>query len=98
MWDGEREAEPAAEPDARLRSEARARVRRSNRLAAGGSEGLSVTVLCECGSCRTWLVVDADVYARAGSRGRYFVAPGHHSAERDRVVLERRDYDVVEPA
>ena len=87
-----------AELAAQLRASTRARVRRSNRLAVGKANGPSVTVLCECGTCRTWLVVDADVYVRIAGRRRYVVAPGHHVPERERVVLERRDFDVIEVA
>jgi hypothetical protein len=95
-----REGEVEAGPDlaAQLRASTRARVRRSNRLTAGKADGPSVAVLCECGTCRTWLVVDADVYARTVGRRRYVVAPGHHVPERERVVLERRDFDVIEVA
>jgi hypothetical protein len=95
----EGEAGAGADLDAQLRASTRARVRRSNRLATGESTALTISLLCECGACRTWLVVDADLYARAVvGRRRYVVAPGHHLAERERVVLERRDFDVIEVA
>jgi hypothetical protein len=81
------------------RAAMRERVRRSNRLAVRRNESLSVSVLCECGrACKTWLMVDADLYWRAGSRHRYVVAPGHHLPGADKVVLEKRDYDVIEAA
>jgi hypothetical protein len=84
--------------DAARRHSLRERVRRSNRLVAAGAAA-SIPVLCECGAaCRTWLIVESEVYARAGGRRRFVVASGHHQPDLERVVLGRRDYDVVELA
>jgi hypothetical protein len=79
------------------RTSSRARTRRTNMLAARGSAA-SVSVRCECGtpSCRTWLVVESEIYTRASTSRRYIVARGHHQAELERVVLKRRDYDLIE--
>jgi hypothetical protein len=80
------------------RTSVRERVRRSNRLVATGVAA-SISVRCECGTaCRTWLIVESEVYARAGGRKRFVVARAHHRPELERVVLERRDYHVVELA
>ena len=43
-------------------------------------------------------MVDADLYWRSGSRHRYVVASGHAEPGADKIVLEKRDYDVVEAA
>jgi hypothetical protein len=79
------------------RTSTRARTRRTNLLAARSSAA-SVSLRCECGTpaCRRWLVVESEIYARASTSRRYVVARGHHQPELERVVLERRDYDLIE--
>ena len=42
------------------------------------------------------LSVASEAYESARSRGRFVTAKGHAKLEGDRVVLERREYDVVE--
>jgi hypothetical protein len=85
----------AQERDAARRTSIRARIRRSNVLAAKASAA-SVSVRCECGTpCQTWLVVESEVFARVSSSRRYLVAHGHHEPELERVVLERRYYAVT---
>jgi hypothetical protein len=96
---GERDAAAeghAQARDAARRASVRARIRRSNVLAANDAAS-SVSVRCECGSsCGAWLVVESEVFARVSTSRRFLVAIGHHEPKLERVVLKRRDYEVIE--
>ena len=76
----------------------RVAMRRANQLVVGRSPGAAhLTIRCECGSsCGRWISVASEAYESARSRGRFVTAKGHAKLEGDRVVLERREYDVVE--
>lgn len=78
----------------------RVAMRRANQLAIGRSAGAAhLTIRCECGGrCGRWVSVASEVYESARSRGRFVTAPGHAVLEGDRVVVERREYAVVERA
>jgi hypothetical protein len=75
----------------------RVAMRRANQLVVARSPAAHLTIRCECGrSCGRWISVASESYESARSRGRFLTAKGHARLEGDRVVLERREYDVVE--
>jgi len=76
----------------------RVAMRRANQLVVGRTPGAAhLTIRCECGSsCGRWVSVPSEAYESARSRGRFVTAKGHATLAGDRVVLERREYDVVE--
>jgi hypothetical protein len=76
----------------------RVAMRRANQLVVARTPGAAhLTIRCECGrSCGRWVSVASEAYESARSRGRFVTAKGHADLEGDRVVLERREYDVVE--
>ena len=84
--------------DERGSTQQRVAMRRANQLVVGRTPGAAhLTIRCECGrSCGRWISVPSEAYESARSRGCFVTAKGHAKLEGDRVVLERREYDVVE--
>ena len=80
------------------RVQRRVAMRRANQLSVGRATGAGhLTIRCECGgSCGRWVSVPSEVYESARSRRRFVIAPGHGAAEGDKIVFERREYEVVE--
>jgi hypothetical protein len=81
-----------------LRALKRNVVARSNQFEFRSDEpgSATVSVRCECGSCRDWLDVEVAAYAGARRMKRFVTARGHFLPGFERVVLEKREFCVVE--
>ena len=79
-------------------AQGRLEMRRANRLLVGSASATgTLTIRCECGTgCGRWLSVPWEAYESARSRNRFVMAPGHATLDDDRVMVTRREYEVVE--